>query len=371
MTRWTMRAAPAAAFLFVALAACGGGDRADAQGAEGGAAAAAADTVPAKPDSAAIVDSLVALHRKLVARDTAGAGARAADTTGNRKRMDAGTDPLFAMREGWPVNGPQPLPGSILPFRRIIAYYGNPASRRMGVLGEYDKPEMFRRFDAEIAKWNAADPQMPVLPAFHLVAVVAQGDPGRSGDYRSFMRDSMIDMVHGWAKEKNGIFIIDIQTGLSDIREILPHFDKWLQQPDVHLAVDPEFMMQYAGVAPGRRIGTMRASDVNYVIDHLTEIVRRHNLPPKVLVIHRFTRNMVPDAENIRPTPQVQVVMHMDGWGAAWLKRDSYRDYVVAHPVQFTGVKLFYHNDTKKGDPLMTPTDLLALRPVPVYIQYQ
>jgi hypothetical protein len=58
----------------------------------------------------------------------------------------------------------------------------------------------------------------------------------------------------------------------------------------------------------------------------------------------------------------VQVVMHMDGWGCShWLKRDTYRDYVVQEPVQFAGFKIFYHNDTKKGDPLMTPADLLRL----------
>jgi hypothetical protein len=99
--------------------------------------------------------------------------------------------------------------------------------------------------------------------------------------------------------------------------------------------------------------------------------VREHNLPPKVLVIHRFTRNMVTNSQSVRLRPEVQIVMHMDGWGAPWLKRDSYRDYVVAEPVQYTGFKLFYHNDTKKGDPLMSPSDVLLLEPKPLYIQYQ
>ncbi|HSJ09192.1 MAG TPA: hypothetical protein VK928_04740, partial [Longimicrobiales bacterium] len=94
-------------------------------------------------------------------------------------------------------------------------------------------------------------------------------------------------------------------------------------------------------------------------------------LPPKVLVIHRFTRAMVTNAASVRLRPEVQVVMQMDGWGPAWLKRDSYRDYVVKEPVQYSGFKLFYHNDTKAGDPLMTPADLLRLRPRPLYIQYQ
>jgi hypothetical protein len=72
-----------------------------------------------------------------------------------------------------------------------------------------------------------------------------------------------------------------------------------------------------------------------------------------------------------RLDPRVQIVMHMDGWGAPWLKRDSYRDFIVREPVEYTGFKLFYHNDTKKGDPLMTPEDILRLHPVPLYIQYQ
>ncbi|MDY0300342.1 MAG: hypothetical protein RBQ99_02025, partial [Trichlorobacter sp.] len=93
--------------------------------------------------------------------------------------------------------------------------------------------------------------------------------------------------------------------------------------------------------------------------------------PPKVFVIHRFTQRGVTNASQIILLPQVQIVMHMDGWGAPWLKRDSYRDYIVKEPVQFTGFKLFYHNDTKKGDPLMTPRDVLKLHPQPVYIQYQ
>jgi hypothetical protein len=240
----------------------------------------------------------------------------------------------------------------------------------MGVLGEYEPQEMLRRFDREIAKWQAADPATPVQPALHLIAVVAQGDPGAAGKYRLIMRDTLVEQVYGWARAKHAILIIDIQVGHSDIRELLPKFDRFLTRPDVHLAIDPEFMMK-SGRKPGTKIGTMSAADVNYAADHLTELVKKHQLPPKLLVIHRFTRNMVTNAGNIRLRPEVQIVMDMDGWGAPWLKRDSYQDYIVSEPVQFTGFKLFYHNDTKKGDPLMTPGDVLRLRPVPLYIQYQ
>jgi hypothetical protein len=285
-------------------------------------------------------------------------------------RLRSGEDPEFAKRMGWPVDMPEALPGAILPERRIIAFYGNPLSKRMGVLGEYEKDEMLRRFDRQLDEWRKADPDTPVQPALHLIAVVAQGEPGTSGKYRTIMRDSLVEMVYGWAKAKDAILFIDIQTGHSDIRELIPRFDQLLSRPDVHLAIDPEFMMK-AGHRPGAKIGTMDAADINYVTEHLAKLVRQHDLPPKVLVIHRFTRGMVTNAPAIKLRPEVQIVMHMDGWGAAWLKRDSYKDYIVREPVQFTGFKIFYHNDTKKGDPLMTPADVLRLHPRPLYIQYQ
>jgi hypothetical protein len=282
----------------------------------------------------------------------------------------AGEDPDFAARMGWPVASPAVLPGAILPNKRIVAYYGNPLSKRMGALGEFAPQDMLNRLDREVKKWEAADPSTPVQPALHLIAVVAQGDAGPSGKYRAIMRDTMVEQVYSWAKSRNAIMFIDIQTGHSDIRELLPRFEHFLKRPDVHLGVDPEFMMK-SGHKPGAKIGTMDASDINYASAYLAELVRKYNLPPKVLTIHRFTRNGVTNYKQIKLRPEVQVVIHMDGWGAPWLKRDSYKDYIVREPVQYTGFKLFYHNDTKKGDPIMQPQDLLKLEPKPLYIQYQ
>jgi hypothetical protein len=337
--------------------------------------AAAADSVRSDSIAKAVADSIAAdsAARHAAAAsppETVPAPEPAQATESGTRRFRAGEDPEFAARMGWPVDVPEILPGSILPAKRIIAYYGNPLSRRMGVLGEYDKDEMLRRLDNQVDEWRRADPETPVQPALHLIAVVAQGDAGVSGKYRTIMRDTLVEMVYGWAKEKDAILFIDIQVGHSDIRELLPRFDHFLSRPDVHLAIDPEFMMK-TGHVPGAKIGTMDAADINYAAEHLAKLVREHNLPPKVLVIHRFTRGMVTNSKSIRLRPEVQIVMHMDGWGAPWLKRDSYRDYIVREPVQYTGFKIFYHNDTKKGDPLMLPPDLLRLEPRPLYIQYQ
>ena len=166
------------------------------------------------------------------------------------------------------------------------------------------------------------------------------------------------------------MLFLDIQVGLSTVQEELPRLVPFLKRPNVHLGIDPEFSMK-SGAKPGSKIGTLSSTDVNYAIGLLSDIVTQNNLPPKVLVVHRFTRNMLTGAKKIRLDPRVQVVIHMDGWGQPWLKYDSYRAYVESEPVQFTGFKLFYHNDTKKGDPLLTPSEVLLLNPKPHYIQYQ
>lgn len=283
----------------------------------------------------------------------------------------AGEDPGYANRCGWPVAFPPPLPGSILPQKRIVAYYGNPLSKRMGALGEWQKDEMLRRLQGEVAKWEKADPSLPVQPALHLIAVVAQGEPGKAGKYRMVMPDKVVNEVYGWAKEANALLFLDIQTGHDNIRTILPRFEWLLKNPDVHLGMDPEFNLIKSGRKPGTKIGTYDAADINYASGYLEELVRKYNLPPKVLIVHRFTRNMVTNAKRIVLRPEVQIIMNMDGWGPPSLKRDSYKDYIVAEPVQYVGFKLFYHNDIKKGDALMTPQELLRLTPKPLYIQYQ
>jgi hypothetical protein len=195
----------------------------------------------------------------------------------------------------------------------------------MGVLGEYPADEMLARLDREVARWNRADPAHPVQPALHLIAVVAQGDPGKSGKYRMRMADTLIERVASWAARKNALVILDVQVGTGSLREELPPLAKFLARPNFHLGIDPEFSMK-GGQKPGTKIGTYDAADVNYASSFLADLVTRNNVPPKILVVHRFTRPMVTNAKSIRLDPRVQIVMDMDGWGPETLKRDSYHD---------------------------------------------
>ncbi len=272
----------------------------------------------------------------------------------------------------WPVLAqPNPLPGSILPDKRIVAYYGNMYSKRMGVLGKYAPKEMWERLNAEVAKWEKADSLTPVLPAVHYIAVVAQGDSMRDGKYRMRMPHSQIDSALTIAKMGNAIVFLDIQPGLSDVESEVPRLEAYLKLPQVHLGLDPEFYMQ-DGQKPGVVKGYATAKDINYCTQYLADLVKKYHLPPKVFVVHRFSRKMIRNYKDIKLHPEVQIVVHMDGWGSPALKRSTYRDFVYKEPVQFTGFKLFYVNDTiKPSTRMMEPSEILKLKPKPVYIQYQ
>jgi hypothetical protein len=266
----------------------------------------------------------------------------------------------------WPVKGPAPLPGALLPEHLIIAFYGNPKSTRMGILGQLPPEEMLPKLERTATEWAKAEPGRKVIPALHLIATVAQGKPGSGAKYRLRHSDQLIEQVLGWAESRGWLVFLDVQIGHSTVPDELPHLVKYLERPYVHLALDPEFAMKLGGI-PGRRIGTLDAEDVNYAVRLLADIVERKKIPPKVLVVHRFTQRMLTNHDKIRLDPRVQVVVDMDGFGAPWLKEDGYKFFIVPEPVQYTGFKLFYKNDK----PMMTPAQVLKLWPAPVYIQYQ
>jgi hypothetical protein len=272
----------------------------------------------------------------------------------------------------WPVkNAPYPLPGAILPFKRVVAYYGNLYSKKMGILGELPPTEMLQHLHAAVQEWQKADPSTPVQPALHYIAVVASGDPGKDHMYRHRMPFKQIDTILYLAKKAHAIVFLDIQVSLSNIRAELPLLEKYWKMPQVNCGIDPEFSMK-DGTLPGKKIGTFDAADINYVSAYLSKIVDENHLPPKIFIVHRFTKKMVTNYKEIKLHKEIQFVMNMDGWGEPDLKTGTYRNFIYPEPVQFTGFKLFYKNDLKKAPHhMLTPAEVLKYKPYPIYIQYQ
>jgi hypothetical protein len=266
----------------------------------------------------------------------------------------------------WPVKTDYPLAGALLPFNRIVAFYGNFYSAGMGILGELSHDELLKKVKAELENWKSADSLTPVIPAIHYIAITAQGSNGNKSKYRLRMPADQLKKAIDLATEINGIVFLDIQVGHSTLQEEIPALDSFLKLPNVHLGIDPEYSMKN-GKVPSTSIGTFDASDINFASEYLVKLVKENDLSPKILVVHRFTQGMVTNYKKIITRPEVQVVINMDGFGSPAKKIDSYKGWVSKEPVQFTGFKLFY----KQDHPVMKPQDVLKLYPRPIYIQYQ
>lgn len=203
------------------------------------------------------------------------------------------------------------------------------------------------------------------MPAYHLIAVVAQGGPGPDGLWRRRETPDVINAMLEQARANGFPLILDVQVGHSTVQAELEYLRPYLEQPEVYLALDPEFDM-WPGQAPGQQIGHTVASEVNYALGFLEKVIADKGLPPKVLIIHQFTLNMLPDKEKIGRSSVVDLVLDMDGFGSQPVKLDSYRA-VMVKPFQFAGVKLFYDQDRN----LFTPEEVMGLNPVPSVVIYQ
>jgi hypothetical protein len=271
-----------------------------------------------------------------------------------------------------PPGTPGPLPepaGGWLPTYRIVSYYGNPLAPNMGVLGQYPPAEAMARLRAQAAAYAAADPSRPVIPAIELVADVAQASPGPQGLYRLRMSPQLIDSELALARRNRALLILDLQVGRSTVERELPYFLPWLSQPDVMLALDPEFDMP-PGDVPGQQIGTMSAADIDWAISQMSSLVQRDHLPPKIVIVHQFLPSMITNWKAIRGAPGVQFIMDTDGYGGQGIKLANYRSFITDQPippVSYGGIKLFYKYDIN----LMTPAQVVALQPPPSLVIYQ
>jgi hypothetical protein len=261
---------------------------------------------------------------------------------------------------------PDVHPRALFPGCRLVAYYGNFRAAALGVLGQGTRDSMLRRLRDEIVAWQAADPASGTLCGFELIVTVAQARPGADGLYRARMDDAFIGDALSLARQANCLLVLDVQVGRSTVAAELPRLVRWLREPDVHLALDPEWAMG-PGQVPGRTIGSLDARDVNFASALLDSIVVDGGLPPKLLAVHRFTTGMLTRPELLRTDPGVQLVINMDGFGPPARKRSSYRTAQLGVTAPRMGIKLFYRND----DPRMSPADVLALEPRPVFVNYQ
>lgn len=250
------------------------------------------------------------------------------------------------------------------PKRRVVAFYGSPDDEQLGVLGIGPPDAMARRL-LKVAK-RYERPQRPVLPAMELIATIVTSDPGPDGLYRRRARNAVIRRYLRAARSIGAILILDVQPGRAEFLPEVKRYERWLREPDVSLALDPEWRMGPNEI-PGQVIGSVDASEVVEVGAWLDQLTERHDLPQKLMLVHQFTEDMIEGREALRPYPNVAVVLNVDGFGGQEIKRQKYRAFTRIAGFAFNGFKLFYEEDLD----LMSPRQVLRLRPPPDVVMYE
>jgi hypothetical protein len=252
------------------------------------------------------------------------------------------------------------------PAHRLVIFYGNPLSPVMGPIGQYGDADLVARLNQQAEVYADLDPKHPVVPALDYVTPVVQSSPMSDGSWVYRMPADSIEHYITLANTNHALFFLDMQVGHSTVQNEVSRVWSYLQKPGVDLALDPEFDMP-PGAIPDQVFGRMTAAEINWAIEKLSDLVTSQHLPPKILIIHQFLQEMLPDWQNIKLRPGVELVTSVDGFGSPGEKIDDYRMFDNQQLIQYPGMKLFY----KLDNPLMSPTDVLALNPSPLMVMYQ
>ena len=259
------------------------------------------------------------------------------------------------------------LPGGgrrIFPDRRVVGFYGAPQSARLGQLGIGTPARAAARLKRVARAYERKT--RPVLLAFELISTIATAAPGDDGLHRMHQTPATIDRYLRAARRAKALLVLDIQSGRGDFLGEAQRLERWLREPDVGLALDPEWRVGLDEI-PGRTIGSVTAEEVNAVSAYLSDLVAKHDLPEKLFVIHQFTHDMVEGRERLRGRPGLAVTMNVDGFGDPANKISKYDAFTSETPRFNDGFKLFYAEDTN----LMSPAAVLALGPPPDLVVYE
>ena len=266
-----------------------------------------------------------------------------------------------------PWKFPRPLEADS-PFEhaQVVAFYGYPGVPVMGKLGAAPPAETARELASWAERYDRLNGPREVIPAFHLITAVAQAYPTADGTYLSRMSDEQIEMYVEAARDHGMLLFLDVQIGWSDPLTEVKLLDRFLREPFVHLALDPEFATLSRGVRPGLAIGSLEAEELNEVQHYLAEIIEEEGLPTKILVVHQFVDWMLLNRDAVEDVAGVEVTIDMDGFGGVRLKLLHYERYSLVAPSERSAIKLFFRQD----DPIMSPEQIQSLTHVPDMIIY-
>ena len=224
---------------------------------------------------------------------------------------------------------------------------------------------------AEIKKVNGGKEVVPVIHLIYAMAIPCEADDPCLLYLDTAGEDIINDYIKP-AQARGWQVILDTQTGRSTPELEVERMIKrgYLDYPNVHVAIDPEFKVHPGEDLPGIPIGQLQASSLNNVQQRLDEFVAEKKLPTKkVLMVHQFgdpnvndgNPDMVLNKKSIKTFKNVEMVWDADGFGAPPSKTRKYN--LITDPeeypfIKYRAIKLFFfnpHEERHHGDqPVMT-----------------
>lgn len=261
--------------------------------------------------------------------------------------------------------------GGVLPLggdRRMIALYGHPGVAGLGLLGEQDIEPAIERVEGYLEEYREVSDHT-FLPAFEIIATIADSGPGPDGDYSS---ESDLPFLRPWidAAAEAGVYVLlDLQPGRADFLSQAERYAELLKEPHVGLALDPEWRLE-PGQRPLQQIGHVEIDEVNEVATWLAELTREAGLPQKIFMLHQFQLQMLRDRDQLRTDlPEIVTVIHADGHGTPDLKQGTWDAVKTDLP---EGVLLGWKNFIDEDTPTFTPEQTMTdVQPAPRFVSYQ
>ncbi|MFJ7217408.1 hypothetical protein [Amycolatopsis sp. NPDC098790] len=253
------------------------------------------------------------------------------------------------------------------PTALLVGFCGAPGSTALGAMtGDLDAAG--RKLQETIGTYP---PGHTIVPVVELIATTAHRSPGADGMYRSRCSDDTVRNYLDAARRIDGVLLLNIQPGRADFLPEVQAYERWLTEPDVGVALDPEWAVD-PGIVPGEEFGSTTGAELDGVAAYLSALVDAHRLPDKVMAYHQVSASVVHDERSLSPHSGVSAIKVVDGIGPASAKHATWRKLTSGMPDQVrTGFKLFFDEDTRNGSVLMNPADVLALDPAPSYIVYE
>jgi hypothetical protein len=284
-----------------------------------------------------------------------------------RGKVLAGPAPAAAAAAPAAVAAPPPPPPNPLEKGLLVGFCGAPGAKALGRMTG-DLTEASRALRRQI---EAYPPGRPVTPVVELIATTVHRSPGEDGMFRSRCEDETVRDYLDAARALNGLLLLNIQPGRADFLPEVQAYERWLTEPDVGVALDPEWAVE-PGVVPGKKFGRTTGAELDGVAQYLGALAETHRLPAKVMIYHQVAASVVRDEELLKPHKGVSVVKVVDGIGSAAAKKATWKTLMTTMPAHVRpGFKLFFEEDTRRGAGLMTPADVLALSPTPAYVVYE